>query len=234
MYALVWDENERLAASVDSSRGELRASRARILAAADDERRRIERDLHDGAQQHLVALRIRVGLAGELAASDPEAARRLADLGTELEEILQELRDLAQGLYPPVLRQFGLREALASVTRRSAQSATLEAEVIRRYPEDVEAAVYFCCLEGLQNVGKHAGIDTSAVIRLWERGDQLRFEISDDGEGYDVERAGGSGRGLENMSDRMAALGGTVTVESAIGRGTTVRGMLPIADFRRG
>jgi signal transduction histidine kinase len=226
-------ENGRLITELQSTFAELRASRARVVAAGDAERRRIERDLHDGAQQHLVALRIRVGLAGELAASDPEAARRLGELGTELEEILQELRDLAQGLYPPVLRQFGLREALASVTPRSAQPATLEGTATRRYPEDIEAAVYFCCLEGLQNVGKHAGVDASAVIRLWERGDQLRFEISDDGVGYEVERVGSSGHGLANMSDRMAAFGGTVSVDSAIGRGTTVRGTLPIADRSR-
>jgi signal transduction histidine kinase len=227
-------ENGRLITELQSASAELRASRARVVAAGDAERRRIERDLHDGAQQHLVALRIRVGLAGELAVSDPEAARRLAELGAELEEILEELRDLAQGLYPPVLRQFGLREALTSVTRRSAQTAKLEATGTRRYPEDVEAAVYFCCLEGLQNVGKHAGADASAVVRLWERGDRLWFEISDDGAGYDVESARGSGHGLANMSDRMAALGGTVSVESAVRRGTTVRGMLPIAGVRPG
>ena len=114
----------------------------------------IERDLHDGAQQHLVALRIKVGLAGELAEADPQVAVRLADLGTELEEILQELRDLAQGLNPPVLREFGLREALASVSRRSAPPAKLETAAIGRYPEEIESAVYFCCLEGLQNVGQ--------------------------------------------------------------------------------
>ena len=225
-------ENGRLISELQSASAELRASRARVVAAGDAERRRIERDLHDGAQQHLVALRIRVGLAGELAAADPDAALRLADFGAELEEILQELRELAQGLYPPVLRQFGLPEALASVTRRSARPARLDAAATRRYPEDIEAAVYFCCLEGLQNVGKHAGIDASAVIRLWERGNRLWFEVEDDGVGYDVERARSSGHGLANISDRIAALGGTVSVESTIGSAPSSGGCCPrVAQF---
>jgi signal transduction histidine kinase len=223
-------ENGRLMTELEATSAELRASRARVVAAGDAERRRIERDLHDGAQQHLVALRVRVGLAGELAEADPEVAQRLAGLGTELEEILQELRELAQGLDPPVLRQFGLREALASVSRRSAPRVSIEAAAIRRYPEDIESAVYFCCLEGLQNVGKHAGVDVRAVIRLWEDDDQLSFEIRDDGLGYDVERARSAGQGLANMSDRIAAVGGTLTFESTPGRGTSVRGSLPVSS----
>jgi signal transduction histidine kinase len=221
-------DNGRLEDELRSTTDELRASRARIVAAGDAERRRIERDLHDGAQQHLVALRIKVGLAGELAEADPQVALRLEDLGTELEEVLQELRDLAQGLYPPVLRQSGLQEALAGVSRRSVPPAKLDVQAIGRYPEDVESAVYFCCLEGLQNVGKHAGADAHAAIRLWERGDQLCFEVRDDGVGYDVESARSSGHGLANMSDRIAALGGRLVVESTPGAGASVRGSLPV------
>ncbi len=221
-------ENGRLTAELQSTNDELRATRARIVATGDAQRRRIERDLHDGAQQHLVALSIRVGLARELA--DPEAAQRLDDVGKELEEILEELRDLAHGLHPPLLREFGLREALASAVRRSASPAELEAAAIGRYPEDVEAAVYFCCVEGLQNVDKHAGSGATAVIRLWERDGRLSFEIVDDGVGYDVESARHAGQGLANMSDRIAALGGTLVVESTPGRGTTVRANIPVAD----
>ena len=221
-------ENGRLTAELQSTNEELRATRARIVATGDNERRKIERDLHDGAQQHLVALSIRVGLARELA--DPEAAQRLDDVGKELEEILEELRDLAHGLYPPLLREFGLREALASVVRRSASPATLEAAAIGRYSEDVEAAVYFCCVESLQNVDKHAGLGATAVVRLWERDGRLDFEIVDDGVGYDVESARHAGQGLANMSDRIAALGGTLVVESTPGRGTTVRANIPVAD----
>jgi signal transduction histidine kinase len=221
-------ENGRLTDELESTSAELRVSRARVVAAGDAERRKIERDLHDGAQQHLVALRIKVGLARELAADDPEAASRLADLGSELEEILQELRDLARGLDPPLLRQFGLREALAGVSRRTTPPVRFEATAIRRYSENVESAVYFCCLEALQNVGKHAGVDARAAISLWERGGQLSFEVRDEGAGYDLERARSSGQGLANMSDRIAALGGTLVVESALGRGTSVQGSVPV------
>ena len=224
-------ENGRLTTELESTNEELRATRARILATGDAERRKVERDLHDGAQQHLVALRIRVGLARELA--DPEAAQRLDDVGKELEEILEELRDLAHGLYPPVLREFGLGEALASAVRRSPSPAKLEAAAIGRYSEEVEAAVYFCCLEGLQNVDKHAGLAATAVIRLWELDRRLYFEIVDDGLGYDAGLARHAGQGLANMSDRIAALGGTLVVESTPGRGTTVRANIPVADAAR-
>ena len=221
-------ENGRLTAELESTNAELRATRARVLATGDAERRKIERDLHDGAQQHLTALSYKVGLAREFA--DPEVAQRLDDVGKGLDEILDELRDLAHGLYPSVLREFGLREALASAVRRSAPPATLEAAAIGRYSEDVEAAVYFCCVEGLQNVAKHAGSDTSAVVRLWERDSRLDFEIVDDGAGFDVESDRGSGNGYTNMTDRMASVGGTLSVDSAQGRGTTVRGSLPVAN----
>ena len=221
-------ENGRLTAELQSTNEELRATRARIVATGDAERRKVERDLHDGAQQHLVALSIRVGLARELA--DPEAAQRLDDVGKELEEILEELRDLAHGLYPPLLREFGLREALASAVRRSASPAKLEAAAIGRYSEDVEVAVYFCCVEGVQNVDKHAGSGATALIRLWEHDRRLYFEIVDDGVGFDVESARHAGQGLAHMSDRIAALEGTLVVESAPGRGTTVRANIPVAD----
>ena len=221
-------ENGRMTAELQSTNAELRATRARMVAAGDAERRKIERDLHDGAQQHLVALSIRVGLARELA--DPEAAQRLDDVGKELEEILEELRDLAHGLYPPLLREFGLREALASASRRSASPAKVEAAAIGRYSEDVEAAVYYCCVESLQNVDKHAGLGATAVIRLWERDGRLYFVIVDDGLGYHVESARHAGHGLTNMSDRIAALGGTLLVESTPGRGTSVRANIPLAD----
>ena len=228
-------EHGRLQTELRSSNAELRASRARIVAAGDAQRSKIERDLHDGAQQHLIALRIKVGLASE-SAEDPQVAKRFAEVGSELEEILQELRELAHGLYPPVLRQFGLGDALASVSRRSVPPATVRAAGIGRYSEDIEAAVYFCCLEGLQNVGKHAGPDAHATIRLWERGSDLCFEVSDDGVGQEVESSRSFGNGLTNMSDRIAALGGDLTVESAPGRGTSVRGSLPVTGplVRRG
>ncbi len=221
-------ENGRLTAELQSTSTELRAARARIVTTGDAQRRKIERDLHDGAQQHLVALGIRVALARELA--DPEVAQQLNDVNTELNEILEELRDLAHGLYPPALREFGLRGALASAVRRSASPATIETAAIGRYSEQVEGSVYFCCLEGLQNVDKHAGVGATAVIRLWERDGRLCFEIVDDGAGYDVQSAPRSGQGLANMSDRIAALGGTLVVESTPGRGTTLRANIPVEE----
>ena len=171
---------------------------------------------------------IRVGLAREFA--DPEAAQRLDEVGEELDEILHELRDLAHGLYPSELREFGLRGALAGLVRRSASQAKVEAAAIGRYSEDVEAAVYFCCAESLQNVDKHAGLGVTAVIRLWESEGRLYFEIFDDGVGYDVESARHAGHGLANVSERIAAHGGTLVVESAPGRGTTVQASIPVAD----
>ncbi len=151
----------------------------------------------------------------------------------ELDEILEELRDLAHGLDPPVLREFGLRAALASVVRRSAPPATLEAPAIGRYAEDVEAAVYFCCVESLQNVSKHAGSGANTVVRLWERDGRLEFEIVDDGAGFDVESGRGSGDGYTNMTERMAGVGGTLSIDSAPGRGTAVRGSVSVATSVR-
>lgn len=222
-------ENGRLETDLTSTMRELRASRARTVAAGDLERRKIERDLHDGAQQHLVALRVQLGLASELAETNPELARaRMSEFGEELEQILDELRRLAHGIYPSLLVDYGLVDALAAVARRASPPAKIEADGVGRYPHEIEAAVYFCCLEGLQNVGKHAGSDARAGVRIREGGGRLIFEISDDGRGFDVELAGSTGSGLTNMSDRIGALGGTLIVQSTPGGGTTVRGSVPL------
>ena len=212
---------------------ELAASRARIVTVGDAERRKVERDLHDGAQQHLVALRMQVELARELAERDPEVAARLADVGYRLEDVLRELRDLAQGVHPPLLQEFGLRAALDPVAQRSTPPAALSVDGIARYREAVETAVYFCCLEGLQNVGKHAGPGAHADVRLSEEAGELRFEIVDDGVGCDVEFARSAGAGFTNMRERLAAVGGTLTIESAAGHGTQVRGRIPLARATR-
>ncbi len=221
-------ENGRLMAELRSTTTELHETRARIVTAGEAERRKVERDLHDGAQQHLVALIIRVGLAREV--GDPEVVARLDEVSRELDEILEELRVLAHGLYPPVLRDFGLEAALITMVRRSVSQAKLEVGVIRRYSEEVEAAVFFCCAESLQNVDKHAGAGATAVIRLWERDGMLCFEIVDDGAGFDVELVRHAGHGLANVSERIAAHGGDLIVESSPGRGTTIRANIPVAD----
>ena len=226
-YAFVWDDNRRLAARVEKSLTEVRESRARILAAADDERRRIERDLHDGGQQRLVALRIRLELAEELMAQDPERAKAMLHrLGGEIDTALEELRSLAAGVYPSVLAARGLPDALRTAALKSPIPISVEVEGSDRYPNEVETAAYFCCIEALQNVVKHAP-DASAVTIALSRNGDLRFEVRDDGPGFPPEEAE-TGAGLENMRDRMAAVGGRLDIRSSPGAGTAVIGTIPV------
>jgi signal transduction histidine kinase len=221
-----------LQASLDEVRRkaeELQASRARIVAAADAERRRIERNLHDGAQQRLVALAVKLGLARRLAGADPEKTRGMLDeLREELKDAVDELRSLAHGIYPPLLMDQGLAAALGSAAQRATLPTRVEAASIGRYPSEVEAAVYFCCLEALQNAMKHAGQAATAVVRVWEEPGALRFSVTDDGAGFDQAAAGG-GSGFVNMHDRLGAIGGWLRVESSAGAGTSVLGVLPLA-----
>ena len=206
---------------------ELAAARTRAVAAGDDARRKVERDLHDGAQQQIVALQVKIRLARELVGDDPEVSARLADVGLRLEDVLEELRDLAHGVRPPLLRDGGLGAALSAAVRRSTVPVELDVARLERYPEAVESAVYFCCLEALQNVGKHAGA-AHAMIRVSEQADSLCFEIVDDGAGFEVTRSRGSGGGLTNMSERVAVLRGTLVIDSGDGRGTRVSGRIPL------
>ena len=167
---------------------ELRASRTRIVAAADAERRRVERDLHDGAQQHLVALAVNVRLVRDLVAEDPEAAAQALDeIAAEVKATVQELRDLAHGIYPPLLMDNGLPEALRAVASRSPLAVTTVSDGIGRFSPDIEAAVYFCCLEALQNAAKHAP-ESNVQVRVWEEEGGLLFTVADDGPGFDAER----------------------------------------------
>jgi signal transduction histidine kinase len=223
--------DSQLQASLDQVRRqteELRASRARVVSAADAERRRIERDLHDGAQQQLVALCVNLRLARELSGSDPaEATALLEQLGNDVEAALEDLRELAHGIYPPLLADRGLAEALSAVAARAPIRTRLEAAVTRRYPPQVEATVYFCCLEALQNAGKYAGPAASATVRVMEKEGGLLFEISDDGAGFDPDRRA-RGAGLANMTDRLGALGGSLRIESSPGQGARVAGTIPL------
>jgi signal transduction histidine kinase len=206
---------------------ELRRSRARIVATADAERRRVERDLHDGAQQHLVALAVNLRLTRDLVTDDPETAGAMLDqLADEVKSTIQELRDLAHGIYPPLLADSGLGEALAAAGRRSPLPVTVSAGGIARYGLEIESAVYFCCLEALQNAAKHA-TGASVTIRLWEESGGLLFSVSDDGPGFDIAHAR-NGHGYVNMADRLGAIGGTVRWESAPGQGTRVQGSVPL------
>jgi signal transduction histidine kinase len=210
---------------------ELRASRARIVEAGDAQRRRIERDLHDGAQQHLVALAVNVNLVRQISETDPETARSMLEqIGKDLQEAVQELRNLAHGIYPPLLMDRGLGEALSAAAARSPLPTGVEAEGIGRYPQAVEAAVYFCCLEALQNAAKHAGDGAEAMVVVREDAGGLVFEVRDDGAGFDLTGGAGGGHGFVNMGDRVGAIGGTIAVESAPARGTVIRGRIPLAD----
>jgi signal transduction histidine kinase len=210
---------------------ELRASRARIVEAGDAQRRRIERDLHDGAQQHLVALAVSVNLVRQISENDPETANTmLAQIGTDLQEAVQELRNLAHGIYPPLLMDRGLAEALSAAAGRAALPTGVEAEGIGRYPQALEAAVYFCCLEALQNAAKHAGPGAQAMITVREDEGALLFDVHDDGAGFDLASGAAQGHGFVNMDDRVGAIGGSIQVESAPGLGTTIRGRIPLTD----
>jgi signal transduction histidine kinase len=206
---------------------ELRRSRARIVATADAERRRVERDLHDGAQQHLVALAVNLRLTRDLLTDDPETAAAMLDqLADEVKSTIQELRDLAHGIYPPLLADSGLGEALSAAGRRSPLPVTVSAEGTGRYGLEIESAVYFCCLEALQNAAKHAP-GAAVRVRVWEDSGGLLFSVSDDGPGFDPARIR-DGHGYVNMADRLGAIGGTVRWESAPGAGTRVLGSVPL------
>jgi signal transduction histidine kinase len=219
-----------LQASLDEVRRqaeELRASRARIVATADLERRKIERNLHDGAQQHLVALAVNLRLTKDILADDPEAAAEMLEmLAGSVKDTIQELRDLAHGIYPPLLIDSGLSEALRAAANRSALSVAVNADGVGRHPAEVEAAIYFCVLEALQNAGKHA---PSAEVRITvtEDADRLSFLVADNGPGFDASVVT-QGHGFINMSDRLGAIGGTVRWDSAPGEGTRISGSVPV------
>jgi signal transduction histidine kinase len=220
-------KNVGLSADLQARLDELRASRQRLVQAQDLERRRLERNLHDGAQQHLVALKVKLGLAEMLLGRDPvKAAATLEQLKGDADEALETLRDLARGIYPPLLAEKGLVVALESQARKATVAVRVEADDVERYPQDVEATVYFCVLEALQNVQKYAHA-TAVIVRL--RGDEgtLTFEVQDDGTGFDAATAK-RGAGLTNMNDRVDALGGAVQVTSHPGSGTTISGELPV------
>ena len=212
-------ERERL-------REDLRESRARLVAAADAARRRMERDLHDGAQQGLVLSRLRLGQVARGLESNLTATAALAEVRAEIDAAQAELREVAHGLYPSVLESDGLAAALAEAAAHSSIAVTVDAEKVR-FPRETEAAVYFCCAEALKNAGEHGGDDVTAAITLaTDGGAALRFSVVDTGPGFDVDTADET-HGVQNMRDRIGALGGTLEIESHRGAGTTVRGVVP-------
>jgi signal transduction histidine kinase len=227
--ALIRLERVQLEADLRASTSDLAASRVRLMETAAAERRRLERDLHDGVQQHLVSVRIRLALAAEAVGEDPmHAERLLTAVGKQMDDVLTEVRSLARGIYPAVLSQYGLIEALRTAGRSSTLPVEVRASRVTRYREDLEVAVYFCCLEAIQNVVKHAGPGASATVTLRHEDSRLHFEVRDFGAGFSPPTAD-PGRGLSNMRDRIDAVGGTLEVSSSRGRGTFVRGSVPVA-----
>lgn len=226
-------ENRRLEHDLLDSVDALRASRRRLVGAASAERRKIERDLHDGVQQKLVALRIELELARDLG-DDGGLERRLAELAADFDDALDDLRSTAHGIYPPLLAEEGLGAALREVARRSPVPLAVDIEDVGRLSEESETAIYYCCLEALQNVAKHGGDGAAAKLRLWRDRNSVRFSVSDDGVGFVPRAPAANGAGLTNMSDRIGAVGGTLTVRSSPGDGTTVLGTVIEAADRMG
>jgi signal transduction histidine kinase len=218
--------NAGLTEQLTERMAELRASRQRIVASADAERRRLERNIHDGAQQQLVALAVLTRLAEDAVDGDRDGARELVGQArADATEALANLRDLALGIYPAVLAADGLPAALAVQAAKAPLPVTVQANGLPRYPQDAEAAVYFCALEALQNVAKYAAASHAAVT-VTGTGESLGFTVTDDGRGFDP-AATGYGTGLQGMADRLAALGGTLEVRSRPGQGAAVTGWLP-------
>jgi signal transduction histidine kinase len=206
---------------------ELRASRQRIVVAQDEERRRLERNIHDGAQQHLVALAVKLRLAKGFLRRDPRRARAvLAELQEEVGEALDTLASLSLGIFPPLLEQQGIAAALAAQYQRSNLPVHMAVDGTGRYPIETEAAVYFSVLEALQNAAKHARA-SRIDVRIGVDDGALRFEIADDGVGFDP-AASPNGSGLQNLTDRLSVLGGAVSISSSPGSGTRVRGHVPL------
>jgi signal transduction histidine kinase len=224
---------DRVAARTSALVRELKAARSRIVAAGDSERQRIERDLHDGAQQHLVALGIHLELAAEKAdVEQPADAQALRELAAEVDQALEQLRALTRGISPSMLASRGLAESVRSAAVRSPVPTTVEAKGLRDYPDEITTAVYFCCLEALQNVAKHAKGAHSAHIELRDADSVLSFSVSDDGPGIS-DRDARVGAGMINMRDRMTTVGGKLSVQSRPGQGNRVSGRIPLAALDR-
>lgn len=222
----------RAGRALEEQAAELRDSRARVVRVADDTRRRIERDLHDGVQQDLLAIAVGCGnVRSLLDAGQLDAARRLVQrLGDESRSTLADLRALAKGVFPPALESGGLNEALVAAATRSPIDVTLDITAPGRYPPHVEAAVYFVCVEALHNATKHGGPSVSVELSVTLGAGVMRFRVADDGSGFDPAPAGDH-HGLAHMADRVLAAGGELCIDSRPGRGTVVAGCVPVADW---
>ena len=225
--ALLWVEQERLVTDLAAAKSNLEVSRLRLSRAADEERRQIQRDLHDGAQQHLIGMHIKLELALEsMEAAPARSAGLLAEVGEEMSETARDLRRLASKVFPPTLKEYGLVDALASAIRTMGLSVNLEPHAVGRHPPEVEMQVYFVCLEGLQNIGKHCGPGVAATLRIWAVRRWLFFELRDNGPGFE-EGSSEDGIGMQNMHDRLSSIGGWLSVVGRPGTGTVLKGVAP-------
>ncbi|MDH5313137.1 MAG: sensor histidine kinase, partial [Actinomycetota bacterium] len=219
--------NVRLTEELRARLVDLRAAQKRLVAAQDEERRRLERNIHDGAQQQLVALTVKARLARTLTERDPpKAAEMLTQIEAETQSALEDLRDLARGIYPPLLADKGLAAALEAQGLKSPVPVTVETDGLDRLPQEIEAAVYFSALEALQNTAKYAHA-SRATVTLRRSNGVLAFSVADDGAGFEPASTA-YGTGLQGIADRLGALDGEVTVESSPGSGTTVTGRVPV------
>ena len=218
-------ENAKLTAAWADALRQLAEARERVIQAGDVARQRLERDLHDGAQQRLTAIQVKLALAQE-AAEGQDLARQLASIGADAAKAVDELRALARGIYPTVLRDNGLGDALRSMAREAPIAVDVIDEAVGRCAEPVENAIYFCALEAVQNTIKHAGAEASVTLRISRDLGLLRFDFTDDGVGLDTSTRG-DGIGMTSMRDRIGAVGGELEVISSPGGGTTVRGAVP-------
>jgi signal transduction histidine kinase len=222
--------NVRLTEELRARLDDLKAAQKRLVTAQDQERRRLERNIHDGAQQQLVALGVKARLARTLTERDPaRAAEMLAQIESETQAALEDLRDLARGIYPPLLADKGLVSALEAQARKSALPVTIHADGVGRYPQEAEAAAYFSCLEAMQNVAKYARA-SRVDVSLADGDGRLRFEVIDDGVGFDPSTTG-YGTGLQGIADRLAALDGSLSVRSAPGAGTAIACVIPVTPM---
>ena len=206
---------------------ELQLTRVRLLDASDRERLRVQRDLHDSAQQRLISVRIRLGLLASAAASADER-ERLEQLGQELDDALADIRSVTRAGSPELLARFGVPSCLRSAASTSPVPVRIEAVGFGRLDPQIEQSVYYCCLEALQNVIKHAGPNAVARIRLRRTSDTVTFEVEDSGRGFDPARVA-RGEGLTNLTDRLAVMRGRLSIDSRPGMGTRIFGEIPIA-----
>jgi signal transduction histidine kinase len=224
LLVIVWNN----AAALRTSEGQLAeraaqlaASRTRLTTAADEERRRLERDLHDGAQQHLVALAVLIQLART--AEHDRYQPLLMEASGLLETAIAEIRRLAHGIYPALLVSGGLAQAIPAVAGHAPVPVRLNLQGLRRYPASIEAALYFCCSEALQNAAKHGGPGTTVTITAHADDRTLTLTISDTGRGFDPAT---TATGLTNMTDRLSAIGGNLVIDTAPGRGTRITAVI--------